>query len=420
MTTIKSENKKSNNSNPPKKDKYSKAKRNSAESLNDKNDIDNNNNYLETMDIEVERNKKKRKSKLSVTSQDRISKQSKPNSKKNQNLTNNGYDRENDVEDFDENKLEQILSSEKSSYKPRMVGFSQVSQNYDLGTMNSKGGLNSSKYSKFSKFSKQSKKSYFIDKDNTRPDKYISIEKFHNKSYRLKLDKNIMDYNKEKKRALDEYTRLNVTAYEFFKYNLTTRHILISPFYNLTLYHNRWKKLILLLTQFFTYQLFLSVFLTNDENILLPNIPKMFIACLISMLLSNISLHLIIPFYSMSFYDKKRMFRYAEHGESLYVYKVWGNLTKKMKVKNVFSFIIVAIFWIINFYVTLGFTAVWKVQRTTFIVCFFMTIALDLIVGEILIEAICAFLFIKRKKYNLVRNIGELFNRYRNYRTLYP
>ena len=91
-----------------------------------------------------------------------------------------------------------------------------------------------------------------------------------------------------------------------------------------------------------------------------------------------------------------------------------------MKVKNVFSFIIVAIFWIINFYVTLGFTAVWKVQRTTFIVCFFMTIALDLIVGEILIEAICAFLFIKRKKYNLVRNIGELFNRYRNYRTLYP
>ena len=420
MTTIKSENKKSNNSNPPKKDKYSKAKRNSAESLNDKNDIDNNNNYLETMDIEVEINKKKRKSKLSVTSQDRISKQSKPNSKKNQNLTNNGYDRENDVEDFDENKLEQILSSEKSSYKPRMVGFSQVSQNYDLGTMNSKGGLNSSKYSKFSKFSKQSKKSYFIDKDNTRPDKYISIEKFHNKSYRLKLDKNIMDYNKEKKRALDEYTRLNVTAYEFFKYNLTTRHILISPFYNLTLYHNRWKKLILLLTQFFTYQLFLSVFLTNDENILLPNIPKMFIACLISMLLSNISLHLIIPFYSMSFYDKKRMFRYAEHGESLYVYKVWGNLTKKMKVKNVFSFIIVAIFWIINFYVTLGFTAVWKVQRTTFIVCFFMTIALDLIVGEILIEAICAFLFIKRKKYNLVRNIGELFNRYRNYRTLYP
>ena len=411
----KSENKKSNISNPPKKDRNAKNKRNSTNEENDDSYDKKNNNYLETMDVEEEINIPKRKSKLSITSQDKLSK---TYSKKTPSINNNGYGK--GAEDFDEDKLAQILSSEKSSYKPRMVGFSQVSQNYDLGTMNSKAGLNSSKYSKFSRFSKQSKKSYFIDKDNTRPDKYISIEKFHNKSYRLKIDNNIMNYNEEKKKALDEYTRLNVTTFEFFKYNLSTRHILISPFSNLTLYHNRWKKLILLLTQFFTEQLFLSVLLTNDENILLPNIPKMLIACLISMILANIAIHLIIPFYSMSFYDRKKMFRYAEHGENLYVFKVWSNLTRKMRVKNIFSFLVVAIFWIINFYVTLGFTAVWKVQRITFIVCFFMTIVLDLLVGEIVMEGILAFLFIKRKKYNLVRNIGEFLNRYRNYRTLYP
>ena len=280
--------------------------------------------------------------------------------------------------------------------------------------------LNSSKYSGFSKQSKQSKRSYFIDKDNTRPNNYVAIEKFHNKSYKLKIDNNFVNYDEEKKRALDEYTRLNNTTYEFFKYNLKTRHILISSFTNVSLYHNRWKKLVTLLTQFFTAQLCLSIILTSDENILLSNIPKMLIASLISMIISNILMHLIIPFFSISFFERKKLYRYAEHGESLYVFKVYTNLVRKMKLKNIFAYIIIGIFWIINFYITLGFTAVWKVQRTAFIVCFFITIAMDLIAGEILIEGICAIFFIGRKKYNLVRNIGELINRYRSYRTLYP
>ena len=158
--------------------------------------------------------------------------------------------------------------------------------------------LNSSKYSGFSKQSKRSKRSYFIDKDNTRPNNYVAIEKFHNKSYKLKIDNNFVNYDEEKKRALDEYTRLNNTTYEFFKYNLKTRHILISSFTNVSLYHNRWKKLVTLLTQFFTAQLCLSIILTSDENILLSNIPKMLIASLISMIISNILMHLIIPFFS--------------------------------------------------------------------------------------------------------------------------
>ena len=321
---------------------------------------------------------------------------------------------EEEVEDFDENKIEKKLSSEKSSQKPREVGFNQIN------SINSKMQLNSSKYSGFSKQSKQSKRSYFIDKDNTRPNNYVAIEKFHNKSYKLKIDNNFVNYDEEKKRALDEYTRLNNTTYEFFKYNLKTRHILISSFTNVSLYHNRWKKLVTLLTQFFTAQLCLSIILTSDENILLSNIPKMLIASLISMIISNILMHLIIPFFSISFFERKKLYRYAEHGESLYVFKVYTNLVRKMKLKNIFAYIIIGIFWIINFYITLGFTAVWKVQRTAFIVCFFITIAMDLIAGEILIEGICAIFFIGRKKYNLLRNIGELINRYRSYRTLYP
>ena len=188
----------------------------------------------------------------------------------------------------------------------------------------------------------------------------------------------------------------------------------------MTLYHNRWKKLISLLTQFFIEQLSLSILLTADENILLNNFTKMLIASSISMVIGNILIHIVIPFFSVSFYERKKIYRYTEHGENLYVYKIWSNLIRKMNIKIIFAILFIIIFWIVNFYITLGFTAVWKVQRITFIMCFLLTIALDLIVGEVIMEGICAFFFSKRKKYNLVRNIGEIFNRYRIYRTLYP
>ena len=334
-----------------------------------------------------------------------------------------GYDDE--EEDFDEDKLEQILSSEKSSNKnkgdePRAVGFTQLTQNYDLSTVNSKLGFKESKYSKFSKLSSQSKKSYFADKDNTRPNQYISIEKFHNKSYKLKMNKNFINYEEENKKALDEYTRLNVSTFKFFNYNLKTRHILLSPFLNLTLYHNRWKKLILLLTQFFLYQISLSIILTSDENILLKNISKMLIASLLSVIFSNILIHSMIPFFYISFFERKKLYRLAEKGETLYVSKIWKNIVRRMNIKIIFALIIAAIFWIINFYITFGFTSVWKVQRSTFILCFIFCILIDLVILEVLIEGICAFAFSKRKKFNLVRNIGEIINRYRCYRTLYP
>ena len=70
----KGENKKSNISNPPKKDRNAKNKRNSTNEENDVSYVKKNNNYLETMDVEEEINIPKRKSKLSITSQDKLSK----------------------------------------------------------------------------------------------------------------------------------------------------------------------------------------------------------------------------------------------------------------------------------------------------------------------------------------------------------
>ena len=321
-------------------------------------------------------------------------------------------------EDFDEKKLEK-MSSDKSTIRNRFRG---TKQNFDLQSLNSKIGFNESKYSKFSKFSgmsKMSKKSYFIDKDKTKAN-FVSLQKFHNKSYKLNIYKDALNKEEERKRALEDYTRLNVTPFEFFKYNLKTRHILVAPFLNLTLFNNRWKKLMVLLTQFYIQQLTLTVYLTYDEKIVISNFAGMILASLIAGIVSNIIVYMFVFLFGTDTYERMRLYRLVMSGEQLAVYKGWTTINRINNCKVVFGIIISVIFWLGNFYMSLVFTAVWKVQRSAWIVCFIITLFLDLVVGEICVEAICAFLYSNRLKYNLVRNIGETFNRLRNYRTMWP
>ena len=300
--------------------------------------------------------------------------------------------------------------------------FRGTKQNFDLNTLNSKLGLNQTKFSKFSKFSSlssQSKKKYFLDKDNTRAN-YISLDKFHNKEkYSLK-DKETINKLEERKILLEEYTRLKVTPYKFFTYNLRTRHILIAPFKNLTLFHNRWKKLLVLLTQFYIQQVLLSIILTADETILITNIPGMIVASIIAGIVSNLIVCCFVILFSTDVYERMRLYRCVMSGEDLYIFKAWDRLKRNMDRKCIIGVIVCLLFWFVNFYITLIFTAVWKVQRSAWIACFIITVVLDLGAGEILIEGLCAILFCIRLKYNFWRNLGETFNRFRRFRTMWP
>ena len=82
--------------------------------------------------------------------------------------------------------------------------------------------------------------------------------------------------------------------------------------------------------------------------------------------------------------------------------------------------IIALIIWAANLYITLIFTAVWYVQRSAWILSFFLSVFFDLVIGELLIEGICAFLYSKRVKYDCMKNLGESLNRLRSYRTMWP
>ena len=403
-----------NNDNPPKRKKNDSDEDededkdvafNLKKQLRNKRNYDDNSNYLENINkISVKGSKNRTEGNKRKRNEDK--------------KTDKGYG-EDDDEDFDEKKVEKNISSEKSTIRYKFGG---TKQNFDLNTLNSKLGFNQTKFSKFtknSKLSSQSKKSYFLDKDKTKAN-YISINKFHNKSKHLTKDRDILNIEEERKNILEEYTRLNITPYEFFKYNLRTRHILIAPFLNLTLFNNRWKKLIVLLTQFYIQQLLISIILTAKETIIVTNIPGMIIASLIAGIVSNIIVCCFVFLFGTDVYERIRLYRLVMSGEDLFIFKAWAILKRVMNLKSIFGIVICVIFWLANIYVSLSFTAVWKIQRTAWIVCFVITLFLDLVVGEILIEGLCAILFCLRLKYNFWRNLGESLNRFRRYRTMWP
>ena len=204
------------------------------------------------------------------------------------------------------------------------------------------------------------------------------------------------------------------------KYNLKARHILIAPFINLTLFNNRWKKLMVLLTQFYIQQTIISLILTYKETIILSNTFGLIVTSLLASITSDILVYCFVFLFTASTYQRKRLYRLVMLGEKLIVDKAWRRLKKSRKFDFFFGFIIAMFFWFSNFYITLIFTAVWSVQRSAWVACFILTLFFDLIIGEFLIEGICAYCYSKRVISDSYKKLGESLNRLRCYRTLWP
>ena len=368
--------------------------------LEDLNKMSKNNN------IKTERERKRRNKRYGDESEEEEQKD------------NKGYG--DDEEDFNENKIENFIKSEKNTLRTYSKGSSK--QNFDLQTLNSKYEMYDTKFN--SKFSGKFKQSYFYDKDKTKA-KLISLKKFHNRAGRINVDNDgipldIINEEEERKNALEAYTRLSVTPFQFFIYNVKARHILIAPFLNLTLFNNRWKKLMVLLTQIYIQQLIISIILTMKEKVILSNVGGMLATSLIAAIISNLLVYCYVFLFETSTYQRKRLYRLVLMGEKLTVMKAWERLKRTMNFSILFGIIIAIIIWSANLYITLIFTAVWKVQRSAWIVCFVLAVIIDLVFGELLIEGFCAFLFSKRVKYNCMKTLGESLNRLRCYRTLWP
>ena len=146
-----------------------------------------------------------------------------------------GYGADDNIdEDFDENIIEENLDSNKQTQTSK---FSRQISNHSSSSKNSL------------------KKKYYYGKYGTKAN-FVSLQRFHNKAGRTNVDNDgipldIINEEEEREKALVAFTRLSVSTCVFFCYNLKVRHILFAPFLNLTLFNNRWKKLMVLLTQFY-------------------------------------------------------------------------------------------------------------------------------------------------------------------------
>ena len=183
-----------------------------------------------------------------------------------------GYGADDNIdEDFDENMIEENLDSNKQTQTSK---FSRKISNHSSSSKNSL------------------KKKYYYGKYGTKAN-FISLQRFHNKAGRTNVDNDgipldIINEEEEREKALVAFTRLSVSTCVFFCYNLKVRHILFAPFLNLTLFNNRWKKLMVLLTQFYIQQIIISLLLTVKEDITMDNISGIIIVAFISIIIANI------------------------------------------------------------------------------------------------------------------------------------
>ena len=253
----------------------------------------------------------------------------------------------------------------------------------------------------------------------------ISIAQFHNLGDKSKeteedLPEDIENEKELKKKAIENYSNLNCTTSHFIKWNINKRHILLGPILNRSIFNHRWKKFFVLATQIYTNMCLISLILTNDENINSKNKGKIIIASIITEFVSNLLVYTYEWLFITSTYQRTRMFHLVMKGRQLHIIKAWNRLKKTNVIKTIFGVIFCLILWVVNFYITFGFLAVWKNQRNAWIIIFILSEVIDLVFCEIIMEIIVGLFFYKRKSYMSIRDFGEWLNRFRGYRTLYP
>ena len=105
---------------------------------------------------------------------------------------------------------------------------------------------------------------------------------------------------------------------------------------------------------------------------------------------------------------------------NLVILKEWEKMSFSQGCKALIGYIICFIIWIISFYVTFGFTVVWKYQNGAFYICLILCFIFDFILFEVIIEGIVALFFYKRREIKWMRFVGEFLNRLRDYRCMSP
>ena len=219
---------------------------------------------------------------------------------------------------------------------------------------------------------------------------------------------------------MQEFADISLTEGEFLRLNIIHRNILINTFCIVSIFNPRWKKLTLLMTESSVILVLNSVLLTSNEKAILSNIKSLFLYSFIVMLMADAVIYMIAFFFKFPSDKLRRLYKLVTTGGQLSVLKEWEITEKIQKKKCIIGFIIAVIIWMASFYISFGFTVVWRYQNSAFLAVYGIIFALDFIVCDFLIELLIAICYTQRKHNCFLRGISEGLNRIRNYRCLSP
>ena len=247
------------------------------------------------------------------------------------------------------------------------------------------------------------------------------VEKLRRKKPNVNyLEDDFENEEEQKEEALQEYADLNLMTYDFFEKNFLSRNIIRNALFIISIFHPRWKKLTMLMTEIALILLSNSVFLTLNEKVTYKSGLRIFVFSIISTCAADFVLYLIAFFFVFPSYKMRRLLYIVTEKGELKILKEWKEMSVVQGFKALAGFFICFIIWVISFYVTFGFTVVWKYQNSAFYICLVLSFLFDFLIFEAIIEGINAFFFHKRRESTWMRFVGEFLNRLRNYRCMSP
>ena len=234
------------------------------------------------------------------------------------------------------------------------------------------------------------------------------------------LEEEFEDKIEQREKEIQDYVDLDLSGEEFFKINFFSRNTLINALFNISIFHPRWKKLTLLMTEIALITLSISIFLTSYEKVTISKIGLIIIFSLISSIATHLVLFLLAFFFFFPPIKFRRLLFLVKEKGDLIILKEWDEISISQGIKAFFGYVLCFIIWGVSYYVTFGFTVVWKYQNSAFYTCLIICFILEFFVFELVFELLNALFFDKRREYSWMRNLGEILNRIRNYRCLSP
>jgi len=136
----------------------------------------------------------------------------------------------------------------------------------------------------------------------------------------------------EEKNRIEAFKELDINNIQFFIMNLKSRYILTNSVIFSSLYNPRYKKIILIITQFaieiaiitfcFTYDMTPDVSFINNDYVFVESGLMIFYAFLAA-LISNAVMYLLSNFMRVKLQQRKRLYKVVQVGDDISILNEW-------------------------------------------------------------------------------------------------